>query len=143
MYPVQKSIIPTNMPSWTDFLNDEMPIKAIYGSDTPSLKRVNMHEIVLNRDGPAVLLRFDFQDFPSKPPQKWVKAGFDRVQARLLATGVSGLTIAGLKSCMDMDLSISKEAGLIRIVGAGDDIEFHLTAEFLLVQSINAYVEGG
>lgn len=143
MCPAQISIIPIDMQNWTDYLIDDAPIKSIYGSDIPSLTCVSFHEIVLNRDGPAVLLRFDLHEFPSKPPQKWVKSGFNRVQVKLLATGINRLTINGLKSCMSVNVLISKEEELIRVVGSGDDFEFDLTTEFLLVNSVSAYVDGG
>ena len=125
--------------SWTDSLLDAAPVKAIFGPNLPTLAGIELHEINLHRDGPRVMLRFDLQDFPVHPPEKWSSAGFNRVQIRLLALGVQLLQVVGLQSNMKVDLSINKDGPLVRLCGDNGTIRFELIAEAVIVESISAY----
>lgn len=127
---------------WTDLVLDAAPVKAIFGSTTPSLEGVDLHEINFHRDGPRVLLRFDLQEFPVRPPRKWASAGFNRVQIRLMAVGVQRLEVSGLRPNMKTDLSINKEGHLFRIHADNGTVRLELTAQSLIVEGITAYLEG-
>ena len=129
------------MTSWTDLVLDAAPLKAIFGPKPPSLESINVHEVVLHRDGPRVLLRFDLHDFPMHPPKKWSAAGFNRVQIRLLALGVQQLQIAGLQSDIQVDLCIDKDGPLIRLQADNNAVRLYLETDFLIVEGINAYKE--
>jgi hypothetical protein len=59
------------MAHWTDLLEDAAPIKAIFGDAPPSLRGVDLHEVVVSWDGPSVSLRLDTAEFPASPPPKW------------------------------------------------------------------------
>lgn len=126
---------------WTDLLLDTGPIKAIFGSNCPTLEGVDLHEIDLLRDGPKVLLRFDLRDFPLDPPAKWASAGFNRVQIRLLAFEVRQLQIIGLNSEMKADINARRDGKLIHLSAESGIFRFDLRAEFLIVEGISAYRE--
>jgi Immunity protein 50 len=132
---------PEAMPDWTDLLEDPRGIRAIFGDTCPSLDRVELHDIVLGRDGPTVTLRFDLPEFPLDPPTKWRHAGFNRVQVRLLAIGVRELNVSGLATEMVLNLEIVRDAGLARVHGATNRIVIDLAAEFLAVPDVSAYLD--
>jgi hypothetical protein len=127
------------MTSWLDFLLDSTPIRKIYGGDIPNLEGIDFHEIVLNRDGPRVLLRFDFQQFPVNPPKKWKLAGYNRLQLRLLAVGIHEISLIGLTSECKLNLDITNSDGLIRIQTQEGDMKINILADSLLVDHISAY----
>ena len=56
---------------WADFLLNPTPLRSIFGDISPSLKGVDLHEIVVDRDGPRVSLRFDLKNFIERPPTIW------------------------------------------------------------------------
>lgn len=125
--------------NWTDLVLDAAPVRAIYGPKPPRLYAIDLHEITLHRDGPRVLLRFDLRDFPEHPPQKWTVAGFNRVQMRLLASGVRELQIDGLQPKTQVDLSIKQEGPLIRLHADNGVVRLDLAAQAVIVESISAY----
>ncbi|UXY16752.1 immunity 50 family protein [Chitiniphilus purpureus] len=124
---------------WTDLVLDVNPIRAIYGANPPTLEAVDLHEMVLHRDGPRVLLRFDLQDFPQHPPKKWVDAGFNRVQIQLLISNIQDLLIIGLKPQTRINIIINKDGPLIRLQADNGIVQFNLTGESLIVDKISAY----
>lgn len=130
------------MTSWIDFVLDVAPIKAIFGSELPTLERVDLHEITLHRDGPRVLLRFDLKNFPSHPPKKWSSEGFNRVQIRLVALGIKTLQIDGWQSNITVDLSIIRDDLLVHISADNGAVRFQLGAESIIVEGISAYRDG-
>lgn len=131
------------MTGWTDLLVDVAPVKAIFGLKPPRLEGISLHEIIIHRDGPRVLLRFDLADFPLCPPQKWAAAGVNRVQVRLLALGVQELKIAGLQSKIQIDLGLKKVGSLIRLSADNGTVQLDLGAEAVAVENISAYRETG
>lgn len=126
---------------WTDSLVDATALKAIYGQDMPSLLGINLHGIDIQRDGPRVLLRFDLREYPKQPPKKWKNSGFNRVQLRLLAVGVSELKINGLQSNCILDLNITEEKDTIRLSTDSDAMKIDIAAEHLIIDSVSAYCD--
>lgn len=129
------------MPGWTNVLNDPTPILAIFGGSAPSLQATDLHEIVLHRDGPCAMLRFDLSSFPAVPPAKWKASGYNRVQVRLQAIGVLSLTINGVQANCRMDLEVSRSESAISVRGNNGTVSINITSEELRVESISAYLD--
>jgi hypothetical protein len=129
------------MEIWTENLVDATALKVIYGQDMPSLEGINLHGIDIQRDGPRVLLRFDLREFPKQPPKKWESSGFNRVQLRLLAVGVSELQINGLQSNCILDLNITEEKGTIRLSADSGAMKIDIAAEHLIIDGVSAYCD--
>ena len=127
------------MTSWIDLLLDATPIRKIYGAELPSLVDIDVHEIVLHRDGPRVLLRFDCQKFPTNPPVKWKLAEYNRLQLTLLAVGIHEISIRGLPSECKLSLNVIENGELIRIQTLEGDMNINILADSLLVDNISAY----
>jgi hypothetical protein len=125
--------------AWLDLLSDASAIRAIFGDQIPTLEDIDVHEVVLHRDGPRVLLRFDLQQFPTNPPRKWELAGFNRVQLKLLAVGVRELSIVGLQSECKLSLSLFEDGSLIRIRTRKGEMKIDIAADCLLIDSVSAY----
>jgi len=96
------------MAHWTDLLDDARAIRAIFGDAPPSLRGVDLHEVVVSWDGPSVSLRLDIAEFPPSPPSKWAK--FNTVHLSLGAVGVEALTMSDVLPRRDpVDLDIRRE----------------------------------
>jgi hypothetical protein len=127
------------MKNWIELLTDAASIRAIFGQVVPILVGVDLHEIVLHRDGPRVLLRFDLSEFPEEPPSKWVTANFNRVQVKLLAVGVKELNISGLQTSCQLDLTVFEDDSLIHILAKNDVVCLKIAADELFIDNISAY----
>lgn len=129
---------------WTELLDDPRTVRAIYGDRAPSLCGVEVHEIVVHRDGPSVVLHLGLEDFPADPPQKWREAGFNRVALRLRAFGVHEVLLEGITTNPTVDLTLVRDENLTHIRGTGDGLLIDLKAEFVVVtsDSVSAYLKG-
>lgn len=128
------------MANWFDELLDGRQLKAIYGHKIPSLKEVEFHSLDLHRDGPQALLIVDLS-YPDQPPEKWVAAGFNRTQLRLLAFGVHDFKMDGLQRSGKVDIRVDREDNLIHLLAIGTGMSFNLSAEHLSIDGISAYRE--
>jgi hypothetical protein len=155
------------MAHWTDLLEDAAPIRAIFGDAPPSLRGVDLHEVVVSWDGPSVSLRLDTAEFPASPPPKWAK--LNTVQLTLEAFSVETMSMSDvIPRTGPVDLDIRREplpaseslraegvqytaAGpkppprprsLIHLtVLAGSDPILKLKAHVLFLQKISAYLD--
>ena len=124
--------------NWADYLSDFNKLKAIFGDKPPSLKDVDLHDVVLDRDGPKVILRFDVSEFPEAPPTKWLVSGFNRVQLKLMVLGIQDLSIQGWGTRCRCDISISFDDKRI-LLEIDDVIKIRIEGDHLLLEGINAY----
>lgn len=81
------------MAIWLDSLDDDRPIRAVYGEQFPSLTAVVFHEVCLHRDGPRVTLRLDLSEFPAHPSKKWLQQEANVVQVELMLIGIQRLSL--------------------------------------------------
>ncbi|TEW43037.1 Imm50 family immunity protein [Psychromonas algicola] len=129
--------------NWTKFLIDSSKISAIYSDKLPLLESTVLHDVVLSRDGPKLILRLDLFEFPESPPQKWVKLGFNRVQIQLTALNIQNLKIEGLGTECMCNISIHSENKVLFIKILGEEIKIEFTSEFLILNKISAYLDNG
>lgn len=129
------------MSNWTDFLVDGNKVKGIFGDSIVSLKNVSIHEIVMHRDGPAVTLRFDVEDYPIDPPKKWIDNGFNTVQIALICVDVSSLSLSGLSMMMRADLVFERLNDKVKLHIRTETFNLDLTSNFLMVESISGYID--
>lgn len=127
--------------NWLEILDDQSPIRAIFGNEVPALVNINLHEVILHRDGPSALLRFDLEQYPKSPPEKWRLARFNRIQLKLLMIGIRDLSIVGFLSNCVTTLDIFDDVGLIRVRTLGDIVKIDIAADNLRVDSVSAYRE--
>lgn len=130
------------MRKWISYLADASPVRAIYGSDCPDLELISLHELVLHRDGPRAVLRFDLKEFPNTPPKKWAAAGYNTVQVVLTAYRIEHLSILGWGTNVTINLEIQSDGSLIRLLGVGEAVKFEFIAAGLRVDKISAYRDG-
>ena len=129
------------MTDWTDLLDDPRAIRAIFRDTAPSLDQIELHEVVLDRDGPTAILRFDLAEFPIDPPKKWLEQGCNTVQVRLQAIGVRTVEVQGLVTSPVLDLEIRREGKDLHVGGGTAGMSFEITSEWLAItsDSVSAY----
>ncbi|WP_148873207.1 Imm50 family immunity protein [Serratia marcescens] len=83
------------MKLWTDYLIHSQAINAIYHGHGPTLKNVNIHEIIFNRDGPKISIRLNLNCYPKNPPKKWLAQKFNTTQITLSLMNIKEAQISG------------------------------------------------
>lgn len=126
---------------WVSLLVNPEPIRAIFGTHTPSLTDVEVHDLLLGRDGPSLLVRFDLPDYPAEPPRKWVEAEANRVQLRLRAVEVRALTVNGVGWATATAMTLQPEDGAVRLRLGGADTCLDALVGWVYVDEISAYLQ--
>lgn len=130
------------MSHWFELLVNSQSIKSIYGDETPSLKNVDVHSLLLHRDGPKLSMKFNLNEYPSSPPKKWNAQEFNTVQIVLSFLDLKSVEMSGwVDTIYSVDINISFENG--RVILKVVDGDFKLAAEsiFLDLESITAYTK--
>ncbi len=130
------------MSNWTELLLNPQPLQAIFGADEVTLDGVDLHEVLLYRDGPSVTLRFDLAGFPALPPRKWAEQGLNRVQVQLELSGVGALSIQGWPARSRIDLVLERRAGHIALSGYCGEVSIDLLGQFVQLKKVSAYLDG-
>lgn len=127
------------MSHWTEVVGESEKVKAIFANTVPNLTSVDLHEIVLHRDGPRAILRFDFSTYPTLPPKKWQIQRFNKVQIQLMCVGLSAVSINGWKKTCTIDLTLQREDRGIRLTGSDGQVTIEIVADCVIVADISAY----
>jgi hypothetical protein len=126
---------------WVSLLVNPEPIRAIFGTHTPSLTGIEVHDLLLGRDGPSLVVRFDLPDYPADPPRKWVEAEANRVQLRLRAVEVRALTVNGVGWATATTMTLEPEDGGVRLRLDAADTCLDALAGWAYVDEISAYLQ--
>ncbi|MGJ7414467.1 Imm50 family immunity protein [Streptomyces cinereoruber] len=124
--------------SWTSLLVDPSGIERIYDGRVPDLRRLNLHSVEFNREGPSLLLKFDMPSYPENPPAKWKKQGFNVVQVTIGLSGVKNSKLNGFTTSPVVDITLRSQ-GEITLDVDSNSLQIHATAATVYVSSISAY----
>jgi hypothetical protein len=122
---------------WPDYITRREDVLRMYDAP-PSLADVYLHEIALGQEGPHLRLRFNLSKFPVRPPDIWVRNGFNTVQVTLGFWGLSAIELHGFA----LENRVS-----IKIERVSDIINFNVTGTTqisgrcvgIVVQKVSAY----
>jgi len=118
-------------------LENPQEIQSLFG-DEIDLSAIQLHEVVLHRDGPVLRLRFDIPSVPEQLPKKW-SAGVNTTQLSLAAWGLQSLQIEGWASNIGGELSVTSDGALKRLTFNGEKCRINAVCEMLRVENISAY----
>ncbi|WP_420909309.1 Imm50 family immunity protein [Enterobacter sichuanensis] len=128
------------MNSWVDLLIDKRSISSIFTDEEPSLRNVELHDVIFHRDGPKITLRFDIKSYPSQPPKKWIMQKCNVVQLQLTAIDIAEVSLFGWnKTHFSLDINISEDDGFIIILAQDDIFSLSIKSKFIDISSITAY----
>ena len=81
--------------SWVEVLENPEAINSVFDGP-PLLDEVDLVSVVLERDGPTVILAVALKRTPDKPSPKWQRMGANAVALKLQLLAVENLSIEGL-----------------------------------------------
>lgn len=125
---------------WDRFLENPEAIRQIY-STIPSLREIELKEVVFQEDGPTVLIKVSLTDLPTHPPSRWLKQRFNRVQLELQLLSLSSLRCAGWGTSNVGSLEfLNHSDGVQSVFFGGNGCEFDFIHGFLRLNSIQPYL---
>ncbi len=100
---------------------------------------VNLHEVVIHRDGPSLRLRFDIAQVPQSQPSRW-PVGSNTTQVVLKAGSIEELQIAGFTNeCRGSLRSLTDQCGrLLEFNASGCSLKCKFAS--LRVESVTGYI---
>ncbi len=128
---------------WFELLVNSQAVKSIYKDEVPSLRDVDVHSLLLYRDGPKLSIRLNLKDYPSNPPEKWSAQGFNTVQIVLSFLDLKSISMSGWIDAVYLaDINIDFKNGLVALNIDSDKLKLTAEASFLDLESIVAYTKG-
>jgi len=131
-----------SIPNWITFSKNTQGLFEIFSKEEfPDVSSISLHEIIFNRDGPAVTLNFDLGSFPKTPPKKWAESGYNTVKLKLAAIGVTRVLLDGLFTNMSGKLAAEKlneACSLTFTMDSGRSL-LHIECVALVIVSMSAY----
>jgi len=125
--------------SWTALLENPEGIDSIFQGSPPRLEGVHIHEVGLNREGPALRVRFDLPDYPVQAPRKWQLQGFNTVQVELLFGGLRSVEISGFSVEPVGDIALTRDE-MVRVVISSNGTSIQAVADSVSIAKTAAYL---
>lgn len=124
---------------WLEVITESRQIEEIFGKDLPSLTSIDLHELIIHRDGPRAVLRFDLSSYPSPAPKKWERQGYNRVQLRLMLVGLSNIRVDGWSTNCVVDLNLVRDGDMVKLATSSGPTEIEIVASAAVIESVTAY----
>lgn len=106
----------------------------------PEIKNTRISEVSIHDEGQIVTISFDMPYFADKPPEKWIKFGYNNVHVRLDFSAVHELNILSNSHDYKGSIDITKDDSEMIIVKITGTINALIKAESGLIQSISGYI---
>ncbi|CAN7524390.1 Imm50 family immunity protein [Pseudoxanthomonas sp. LjRoot143] len=103
---------------------------------------IDLHEVILHRDGPRVRLRFDVDAVPNPLPARW-GGDANRTQLQLACFGISAFTLSGFATTMSGRLAMRPAGGAWDVEFRVDDVVLALRTSMVRVESLSGYYDPG
>ncbi len=124
--------------SWSQYIENPDAIAA-FGVAAEDLGSIELHELIVHRDGPVLRLRFDVPFVPAKFPARWpIEA--NTTQITLAAWGIGNLSVAGWGTSVRGLLSAGDDGdgGVLRF--NGENCAVQTSYAVLRVEKVSGYV---
>ena len=103
---------------------------------------IDLHEVILHREGPRVRLRFDVDAVPHPLPARW-DGDANRTQLQLACFGISALTLSGFTTTMSGRLTTQPADGAWDVAFYADGVVLTLRTSLVRVESLSGYHDPG
>lgn len=125
---------------WFTFLDNPQAVTSLFG-DACDLSSIELHEVVLGREGSVLRLRFDVPVLPSCMPSKW-PAGANTTQITLAAWEIESLEIAGWASLVSGEFTVSRLGNALALSFTSTSCHIQASFNFLRIERVSGYING-
>lgn len=97
----------------------------------------------MHQDGPRISLRVDLNEYPDKPPRKWIGGKFNRVQLTFVLLDIKNFQVNGWSANNVGKLTLKDCDTGVSLRFAGQSVQIDCIAHFLEVEKISGYYDSG
>lgn len=128
--------------AWYDLAQNPEALRSLYPG-SPELSSISLFAVELDREGPAVSLRFDLDRFPGVPPARWRGQPFNRAQATVQFFDVADCVITrwSRDNPCRLEIAAAGDRQRVRVAGAGCDLAF--TSGTFRIARVSGYADAG
>jgi hypothetical protein len=126
--------------NWVALLENPQAVGSLF-AETATFSHVELHEVIVAREGPVLRLRFDVSAVPSPLPARWPE-GSNTTQFIIAAWGVADVELVGWGSSVSGELNVSRSGERIHLQFAGSACGFKASCIALRVERLSGYVNG-
>jgi hypothetical protein len=124
--------------NWWEATANPTAVTSLY-SEVPQLRDVRVMSVLMQEDGPTVLLRCCLPAFPDKPPLKWQRHAYNAAFLELRLLGASGLRLEGWSHENLGTVMLTRNGSSVRLEISGQRIPFTADALAADVTHIEGY----
>lgn len=129
------------MHSWLDLVGKSEFLAGLFEGKIPSLQRVEMHEITVQREGPSLTLRFDLQEFPALVPAAWKAEGYNTLQLTMSMIGLQSIVLSGWATEVNGPLRIAADQdGGLRVHFDSASVSLGAAASHAVLERVSPYL---
>ena len=129
--------------NWIDLTTNPIGLREIFHGDPPPLVGVSVFGVAVDREGPSLRVTLDLPDYPSDPPVKWKRSGFNTVQLGLLFGGVAELSLTGISTEVIADIAMKRAGSVLRLDLTSTVMRVSASAASVTVSEVTAYLNQG
>jgi hypothetical protein len=122
---------------WCSLCDNPQALERLYTSND-GLDLVDLHEVVLHRDGPRLQMIFDLARFPDRPSQRWDPEA-NTLQVQVSAWGVKSLRLEGWTTAMKGFLRLEKLGDIYQLTFRAESTDLSATCHGLRIDRLSAY----
>jgi hypothetical protein len=124
--------------SWSRYIENPDSL-ALLGAAAEDFRLIELHELVVHRDGPLLRLRFDVPFVPEQLPVRW-PAEANTTQITLAAWGIGDLSLTGWATSV-RGLLCAVDDGNVRVLRFnGESCAVRVSYTALRVENVSGYV---
>jgi hypothetical protein len=121
-----------------EYIENSQALTSLFGEGF-DLSEVDLHEVVVHRDGPSMRLRFDISCVPSTLPSRWPKEA-NTTQVVLLVFGIDKLQISGFTTQCQGTLRTLSDQDHQMIEFTGFQCALTCAFHMLRIERVSGYV---
>jgi hypothetical protein len=127
------------MSNWLDTLENPDAVTSLFDV-APSLDNVDVTTLDLDRSGPTLTLSVLLREYPTRPPARWLRSGFNAAAIRLQILGVEALTLDGWSTENRVAITVERSPkGLLLLLATGPMLNLSCSCGWLRVDGVSAY----
>lgn len=123
--------------TWHHLANNPLAITHLY-DEVPPLEKMELIDLVLNRDGPKLKCKMDFPRFAEHRPERWSKDA-NTVHIELDFWEIQNLEISGFTTTPMLTFTLERSGDVIVVHAQDEGCRLRFDCKSIFIQRVSGY----